>query len=589
MKMKKGSSICKVLALPIFIMLMLCFNFNVLGQECPALTGPLNGANQVATTSSINWENIEGVPGYIISLGTTPGGTDILDQFNVGASNRYTPHTGLPENTEIFVTITLFFFNQPNIVCESQSFTTAPLTEVPNCTSLSNPINNALDVNTATNISWTYAPGATGYLFTMGTTPDGNELVATTDLGNTLSYNPISDLPPETNIYVTIEPYNRIGSALECTTFVFTTAPEAVLPVCTNLITPFNGETNVPLSPILEWNEVPNATGYRVSIGTTPFETDILNNAAFYRTSTMVIDFEPNRTFFIKIVPFNDAGEAIGCSQETFSTLLGCGPYYDPLTGELVVLNPDITFPDTVGICQNGSGNVISATDEADGYRWYSLDVDGNESLISTEASLSIDQAGKYIYEIYDIVEGSGGTIECSSSKVFRVEESSIATIENVRVTEVLDGLNFEVIVEGNGNYEFALDDSEGPYQTSNILDAIAPGTHTVYVRDINGCGVAEKTIQQDLTVEGFPKFFTPNGDGTNDFWQYRTKTDPEDVRLMSIYIFNRYGNLLAQIDPESIGWDGRLNGKALPESNYWFKAQFENNKEVRGYFTLKR
>ncbi len=575
--------------MPIFIMLMLCCNFNVLGQECPALTGPLNGANQVATTSSINWENIEGVPGYIISLGTTPGGTDILDQFNVGASNRYNPPTGLPENTEIFVTITLFFFNQPNIVCESQSFTTAPLTEVPNCTSLSNPINNAQDVNTATNISWAYAPGATGYLFTMGTTPDGNELVATTDLGNTLSYNPISDLPPETNIYVTIEPYNRIGSALDCTTFVFTTAPEAVLPVCTNLITPFNGETNVPLSPILEWNEVPNATGYRVSIGTTPFETDILNNAAFYRTSTMVIDFEPNRTFFIKIVPFNDAGEAIGCSQETFSTLLGCGPYYDPLTGELVVLNPDITFPDTVGICQNGSRNVISATDEADGYRWYSLDLDGNESLISTEANVSLDQTGEYIYEIYDIVEGSGGTIECSSSKVFRVEESTIATIENVRVTEMFDGLNFEIIVEGNGNYEFAMDDSEGPYQASNIFGGITPGTHTVYVRDINGCGVAEKTIQQDLTVEGFPKFFTPNGDGTNDFWQYRPKTDPEDVRLMSIFIFNRYGNLLAQLDPESVGWDGRLNGKALPESNYWFKAQFENKKEVRGYFTLKR
>ncbi|WP_158657053.1 T9SS type B sorting domain-containing protein [Maribacter cobaltidurans] len=587
--MKKGSSICKVLALSIFIMLMLCYNFKVLGQECPALVGPLNGENQVATTASINWETIEGVPGYIISLGTTPGGTDILNELNVGSSTSYSPPTGLPKNTQIFVTITLFFFNQANITCESQSFTTASLTEVPECTFLFNPMNNAIDVNTTTNISWAYAPGATGYLFTMGTTPNGDDLVPITDLGNTLSYNPSMDLPAESDIYVNVIPYNGIGNSIGCTGFTFTTAPEATLPNCTSLITPYNGETNIPLSPFLEWNEVPNATGYRVSIGTSPFETDILNNAAFYRTSTMVIDFEPNRTFFIKIVPFNDAGEAIGCSQETFSTLLGCGPYYDPLTSELVVLNPDITFPDTVGICQNGSGNVISATDEADGYRWYSLDVDGNESLISTEASLSIEKAGEYIYEIFDIIEGSGGTIECSSSKVFRVEESSIATIENVRVTEVLNGLNFEVIVEGNGNYEFALDNPEGPYQNSNIFGGITPGTHTVYVRDVNGCGVAEKTIQQDLTVEGFPKFFTPNGDGTNDFWQYRRPQDSNEIPYEVIHIFDRFGNFLAQIDPKSLGWNGIFNGRKMPASDYWFKAISFNNKVITGHFTLKR
>ncbi|WP_165776630.1 T9SS type B sorting domain-containing protein [Maribacter sp. 4G9] len=575
--------------MPIFIMLMLFSNSSILAQECPALVGPLNGENQVATTASISWKTIEGVPGYIISLGTTQGGRDILDELNVGSSNRYTPPTGLPENTQVFVTITLFFFNQANITCESQSFTTAALSEAPGCTFLSNPTNNAIDVNTATNISWAYAPGATGYLFTMGTTPNGNELVPTTDLGNTLSYNPTSDLPTETTIYVTIAPYNRIDAALDCTTFVFTTAREAVLPVCTNLITPFNGERNVPLSPILEWNEVPNATGYRVSIGTNPFETDILNNAAFFRTSTMVIDFEPNRTFFIKIVPFNDAGEAIGCSQETFSTLLGCGPYFHPITNELIVLNPEITFPDTIGICRNDSDTIVSATDEADGYRWYRIDLNGNEDLISIERDVSIDQAGDYIHEIYNVIDGSSGAIECSTSKIFRVEESSIATIENVRVTEVFDGLNFEVIVEGNGNYEFALDNPEGAYQASNNFSGITPGTHTVYVRDINGCGVTEKTIQQDLTVEGFPKFFTPNGDGTNDFWQYRVKTKPGDDRLMSIYIYNRYGNLLAQLHPDSLGWDGRLNGKALPESNYWFKAQFEGNKEVKGYFILKR
>lgn len=587
--MKKDASICRVLAVPIFFMLALFFNIDVHGQDCPSLVGPLDGENQVATAATINWEPVDGVPGYIISLGTIPGGRDILDEFNIGASNSYKPPTGLPQNTEIFVTITLFFFNQPNIVCNSQSFTTAALTEAPDCTFLSNPTNNAIDVNTATNISWAYAFGATGYLFTMGTTPNGNELVPTTDLGNTLSYNPAIDLPEESDIYVSIIPYNRIGNALDCSTFVFSTAPQMELPVCTSLITPFNGETNVPLSPILEWNEVPNAIGYRVSIGTTPFVTDILNNASFFRTSTMVIDFEPNRTFFIKIIPFNDAGEAMGCSLETFSTILGCGPYFEPLTNELTVLNPDITFPDTVSICKNGNSTLITATDVADGYRWYSLDINGNEELLSTEKDVSIEQAGEYIYEIYNIIDSSAGTIECSSSKQFNVEESSTATISNIEVSQGATGLILEIIVEGNGSYEFALDDPTGPYQESNYFSEVPLGNHIVYVRDINGCGIVQESIQQDFIAEGFPKFFTPNGDGANDFWQYKPSIDSSDIHPTNIYIYNRYGDFLAQINPNSIGWDGNLNGRKLPASNYWFRAQFKDNKEVRGYFLLKR
>lgn len=575
--------------MPIFYILFLCCILKVPAQECPSLVSPFDGENQVALNASITWEAVVGVPGYIISLGTTPGGTDILNELNVGASNRYTPPTGLPENTQIYITITLFFFNQPNIPCESQSFTTDELTEVPDCTSLSIPTDNEVDVNTGTNISWEVSPGATNYYLTIGTTLNGGEIIDNLEVGNVLTYNPATDLPSETEIFVSVVPQNRIGLASGCTTFTFTTAPNAVLPICTNLITPFNGETNVPLSPVLEWNEVPNATGYRVSIGTTPFETDILNNASFFRNSTMVIDFEPNRTFFIKIVPFNDAGEAIGCSQETFSTILGCGPYFDPLSEGLVVLNPEISFPESIGICLDNTTNLISATDEADGYRWYKVDINGDEKLISTEPEVSIYEEGEYVYEIFDIISGSEGTFECSSSKIFQVKESSVAIINNVQVTQQANGLNFEVEVEGEGEYEYALDNANGPYQDSNKFIGIDLGTHIVFVRDKNGCGIVEKTVKTDLTVDGFPKFFTPNGDRINDFWQYRSITDNEDIRIINIYIFNRYGNLLAQINPSSVGWDGRLNGKALPESNYWFRAQFENNKEVSGYFILKR
>ncbi|TLP80391.1 T9SS type B sorting domain-containing protein [Maribacter sp. ACAM166] len=579
----------KILVMPLSFLALFACILQTSAQECPELLSPVNSAEQVNINSTIRWEPITGVPGYILSLGTRIGGGDILNEQNVGASNNYTPPIGLPENTEVFVTITLFFFNQPNIVCETQSFTTASLNEVPECTSLKIPLDNEVDINTATNISWNSAPSATGYFLTIGTSLNGGEIQNNIDIANTLSYNPIIDFPSETTIYVTIVPYNRIGMSVGCSTSVFTTATEAIVPICSSLITPFNGETNVTLSPVLEWNDVPNAKGYRITIGTSPLESNILNNATFFKTSTVVIDFEPNRTFFVTIIPFNEAGDAIGCTQEIFSTLIGCGPYFEPLTGELLVLNPELTFPETVTICLDSDSSILSATDKADGYRWFKIDGSGNETLLSSSVNVAITALGKYALEAYNIIENAGRTFECSSTKLFEVETSTAPTIKNILVTEQGNLINYEILTAEDGSFEYTLNDENGPYQESNRFNGITYDNHTVFVRDKKGCGTVQQTVELDLKVNGFPNFFTPNGDGINDYWKFLTPVEIGANDVLVICIFDKFGTLLAQIGPNSEGWNGSFNGRALPESNYWFKALFNKNKIVKGYFSLKR
>ncbi|WP_339628063.1 T9SS type B sorting domain-containing protein [uncultured Maribacter sp.] len=589
MKKNWNISLPKILAMPLTFMVFFISFSQINAQDCPALLNPLNGSELVPLNSTIRWEQVTGVPGYILSLGTTEGGTDILNEQNLGASNSYTPSTGLPENTEIYVTITLFFFNQPNIVCDSQSFTTAILSEAPECTTFNIPQENAFNINTATNITWNASVSATGYFLTIGRSMNGGEIVDNLDVGNTLSYNPTADLPEETTLYISVIPYNRIGLSVGCISSIFNTAPKADLPFCTAMITPLDGETNVPLSPVLEWNEVPNAIGYRVTIGTSPFESNILEDAIFFKTSTIVIDFEPNRTFFITIIPFNDAGDAVGCAQETFSTLLGCGPYFDPLSGELQVLNPEITFPDTVTICLDNDSNIISATDQTDGYRWFKVDGTGNEILLSSSEEVSISEVGDYVYEVYSVFEDSGRSFECSSSKPFTVEASQAPVIENILVTNQFNTNNYEVLTSESGIYEYALDNENGPYQDSNRFNGITLENHTVYVRDKGGCGSVYQIIEQDVTVEGFPNFFTPNGDGVNDYWQFIPPVVTSENNVLNIWIFDKFGALLAKITPTSVGWNGNFNGRALPESDYWFKAISNNNKIIKGHFSLKR
>lgn len=577
----------------ILFLLVLGFSFNTWAQSCnsPVLTSPVDGAVNVPVNSTLTWDAVVGVPGYVISIGTTPGGVDIVNEANLGNSLSYTPPFGLPENTQIYVRLTLFFFDAdiPDVVCPGESFRTEDVTSPPACTTVTNPADGATNVNIAANIVWNYSPTATGYRVSLSTVPGAGNIINNQDVGNALSYNPIIDFPPSTEIFVQITPYNENGDLSPCPEQSFTTGAIATAPACTTLINPLNGATNVPLTTLLEWTEVPDALGYRVTIGSSPFSSEVADNIIFNTNSTFVIDFEPNLTFFITIIPFNAAGDALGCTQESFSTIVGCGPYFDSITGELVIINPEISFPDTISFCASETPYTISTTDTADGFRWFKRDQFGNETLISEGSTISVSETGEYRYEAYNTVMQASGTVECPSSQIFNVISSEIATINAVLITEQQTGIRITVDASGNGDYEYALNNIDGPYQDSNVFDNIAAGTYTVYVRDKNGCGIAEERVEQDLTLEGFPKFFTPNGDGINDFWQFIPTPLTGEININVIYIFDRYGKLLAQIEPTTNGWDGSFNGRPLPSSDYWFRAISESNGQIQGHFALKR
>lgn len=557
-------------------------------QECPSLINPAPNAIDVPVDVRLEWTEIAGATGYIISIGTTPNGTDIVYEVPVGSVNHYQTPAGLPESTTLYVTITLFFFNRPNITCESIHFTTMNVTTPPPCTMILAPADGISDVNVSTPITWNYAPTATGYRIAMGTTPDASNIVYNLDIGNTLSYKPDDDLPFLTTIYVRITPYNENGSPSgPCTLFQFLTGDAQILPGCTQLLHPYNGEVNVALSPKLEWNPVPNADGYRVSMGYSPYEPDILDNVEFRNTNTYVLEFEPNKTIFVQIVPFNSSGEALGCTQESFFTYVGCGDHYSD-TGELIQPRPEIKFPDEIKICPDQTENNISASDSADGFRWYMIS-NGNEILISETKEVRPTASGQYIYEAYNVINNSEGSFECARRKAFSVIVSESPQITSITVNENGTSVELTIKVAGNGTYEYALDNINGPYQDNNIFTNVDYNGHVAYVRDKNGCGNAEKFIDLSVDVGGFPKFFTPNGDGINDFWQYRKLSDSSDLNVTRIFIYNRFGSFLGEIDPKSQGWGGNFNGKPLPTNNYWFKAVTSDEKEIKGYFVLKR
>lgn len=258
-----------------------------------------------------------------------------------------------------------------------------------------------------------------------------------------------------------------------------------------------------------------------------------------------------------------------------------------------VSMSPEIFVEPSYQICTDNSILKIDLPIDFDRYNWYRTG-DGNEELVFSGIDFEIREAGDYILIVGNEYVNNGELILCEQRLEFTVLPSSQAIIEDIIVTDFFEMNAVEILVTGAGDYEYSINGVD--YQESNYFENINIGELTVYVSDKNGCGIVKEIIeivetletQSNVNYQEYPKFFTPNGDGINDYWQYVPPPSGE-INVVSIAIFNRIGQLLIQLDPKSKGWDGSFNGRMLHETDYWFKASLIDSGIVQGHFSLIR
>ena len=205
-------------------------------------------------------------------------------------------------------------------------------------------------------------------------------------------------------------------------------------------------------------------------------------------------------------------------------------------------------------------------------YQWF---LNNNPISGATNYSLTVNTEGIYTVS----VSNSNG---CVRTRTITVTASNIATIDNVQVVDLSDENSVTVLVTGLGDYEYSIDNEN--YQDSNYFSNVSPGICTIYVRDKKGCGSTTK----EISILGIPDYFTPNGDGYNDYWNIKGINSRFNANTI-IYIFDRFGKLVKQISPLGQGWDGTFNGNQMPSSDYWYSVQLEDGRVVKGHFSLKR
>ena len=170
----------------------------------------------------------------------------------------------------------------------------------------------------------------------------------------------------------------------------------------------------------------------------------------------------------------------------------------------------------------------------------------------------------------------------CFETATLTITLSSPPEITEIIVRDLTSN-NSITVLPNNPNHLYSIDGIN--YQSSNEFQNIWAGEYTVYVKDtLEVCVEANDKVY----VLTYPKFFTPNGDGYNDFWKIKYAVFQFSV---DVEIYDRFGKLLASFNKNSPGWDGKLNGQELPSTDYWFKVTRISDKKTihKGHFSLKR
>ncbi len=252
-----------------------------------------------------------------------------------------------------------------------------------------------------------------------------------------------------------------------------------------------------------------------------------------------------------------DISNTIGCigSDEVVATM---DPYPQ------LDLGPDLV------LCYDQTAEIQSNITDADNYAW---EVNGNPDPNNTDM-LSLSGPGEY-----DVVL----TIDRGTCNVSDEVHITILEPVNATLTPIFYG---ELEIDASGGlppYQYSVDGIN--YQENNHFTDLPDNDYTVYIIDSNGCEYILPPVHVTNLI--FYSFFTPNGDGYNDVWRIGNSENTPDA---TVYIYDRFGRTLKVMHTRTTDyWDGKVKGREMLSSDYWYMLVLQNGKTYKGHFTLKR
>ncbi len=188
----------------------------------------------------------------------------------------------------------------------------------------------------------------------------------------------------------------------------------------------------------------------------------------------------------------------------------------------------------------------------------------------------------------------------CTATENMNITEPSLLTvsIDPTPFVEIFSGGSTTLVATASSvvtNYQWSPSIGLNCSTCASTLASPATTTnYTVVVTNANNC-TANATVQVIVTnphVVFVPNVFSPNNDGSNDFFQIFGTLD--QIAFMEIQIFNRWGEKVFESSDHHFGWDGTYKGENAPQGIYTYQLKLtymngERDELRKGSLTLLR
>lgn len=527
--------------------------FQVLSQSITVNVLPIPTASIAAPFSicsgSAATVNFSGTPNAIVTYTIDGGAIQIQTLNSAGQAMLIIPNVIVTKTIDL-VTVS----SASSALCFqnlSQSII-INITPTPTATINVNPAVICTNQNTA--ITFIGSPNATVFYTTNGTNEQstvldssGNSIIAMTNVLVTTSYE-LSRIS-----FVASSCSNLLsGSAIVTVNQIPTASFTGNLVYCSGETTSVNLQSNI-VGTSFSWTTIPN---------------DVIGNSS--GSGTQISQILETTTVASGNVLYVVKPEFNGCfgNQLSINIVVNETPMVDLQGGAICIANSSSI---------SGEPFLLDTKLSAPGYsfQWF---LEGNPIVGATMGIYQANQVGQY--DVIATNTATSCTSPISSATVNEREKGESLIIQQSEPFSFSQTIVVSVI-GGSGPFLYQLNDAN--FQDSNTFFNVPEGGHIIRVTDEENC----TDLKASVTILNFPRFFTPNNDGFNDTWNI-TGLNPD----AKIFIFDRYGKLLKQINTNGLGWDGTYNGQLLLSSDYWFTVTYRIagiEKTFKSHFTLKR
>jgi len=219
---------------------------------------------------------------------------------------------------------------------------------------------------------------------------------------------------------------------------------------------------------------------------------------------------------------------------------------------------PDATFSYTLSV----EGHTIVS------YTW----TDPSGTVVSTTNTVTnMHLPGTYTVTV---VSANG----CSYTGTMVAEYYDVPKIQQL----IPNGNTFTVIASGSLPMIYSIDGTT--WQNSNVFYNLPTGITTFYVKYAEGSCIVKK---EGLVLD-IKNAITPNGDGLNDQWVVRD-LHVFDGKKTTVKIFDRYQSKIFEQETNTmIIWDGKIAGRPIPTSSYWYVIVVPDGRVFNGWILVK-